>query len=49
MKRSVLLIIAALVCASAYVLLDNSNDTSAELTDQEGVIESTSVTYKFEL
>ena len=48
MKRSVLLIIAALVCASAYVLLDNSNDTSAELTDQEGVIGSTSVTYKFE-
>ncbi len=30
MKRSVLIIVAALVCVSAYVLLDNSNDISAE-------------------
>ena len=46
MKRSVLLIITALVCASAYVLLDDSNDINAE-TPSAGEC-GTGVTYSFD-
>ena len=46
MKRSVLLIIAALVCVSACVLLDNSNDIDADVTNQSGTC-GTGVNYTF--
>lgn len=36
MKRSVLLIVVALVCASAYVLLDDSTDTDAIVVSYSG-------------
>ena len=46
MRRSVLFIVAALVCVSAYVLLDDSDDVSAEAADDSGTC-GTGVNYVF--
>ena len=46
MRRSVLFIVAALVCVSAYVLLDDSDDVSAEAADDSGTC-GTGVNYEF--
>ncbi len=46
MRRSVLFIVATLVCVSAYVLLDDSDYASAEAADDSGTCGS-GVTYDF--